>query len=144
MNTRPPYEKQFFSALPTPAEMALWDASAIEDYRIPEFTLMENASREAFHVLRVLTDPGQRVLVLMGSGNNGGDGAALARHAAGGRTCQQPHASLFAAKQAGASGTGTAPSFERNTGRHRTAACAMALPARVDGAKQASPKKRSL
>lgn len=73
-------EDRFFSALPTPAEMARWDASAILDYGIPEFTLMENASREAFHVLSSLTKPGQRVLVFMGGGNNGGDGAALARH----------------------------------------------------------------
>lgn len=73
-------ENRFFSALPTPAEMALWDASAIREYRIPEFTLMENASREAFHVLSSLIEPEQRVLVFMGGGNNGGDGAALARH----------------------------------------------------------------
>lgn len=73
-------EARFFSALPTPAEMALWDASAIRDYHIPEFTLMENASREAFHVLSSCIEPEQRVLVFMGGGNNGGDGAALARH----------------------------------------------------------------
>ncbi len=74
------YDPSFFSALPTPAEMALWDRAAMRDFRIPEFALMENASREAFHVLRSLSNPRQTVLVLMGGGNNGGDGAALARH----------------------------------------------------------------
>ncbi len=69
-----------YSPLPTPAEMAAWDKASIERYGIPEFTLMENASREAFHVLHPLLAPGSRVLVLIGRGNNGGDGAAVARH----------------------------------------------------------------
>ncbi len=71
---------RLFSPLPTPAEMAAWDRESIQRYRIPEFALMENASREAFHVSLSLTGPGAKVLVYMGRGNNGGDGAALARH----------------------------------------------------------------
>ena len=66
--------------LPTPEEMSSWDAASINDFGIPETLLMENASREAFHVLDPMLEPCRRILIIMGSGNNGGDGAALARH----------------------------------------------------------------
>ena len=68
-------------ALPTPAEMSLWDRASIEQ-GIPEFTLMENASREALHVLQeeIGELAGKRTLLFMGGGNNGGDAACLARH----------------------------------------------------------------
>ncbi len=76
-----------FAPLPSPRDMNGWDEACIRQYAIPEFTLMENASREVFSFLRqgVLPDLSPkngpiRVLVLMGGGNNGGDGAALARH----------------------------------------------------------------
>ena len=39
---------RLFAPLPTPAEMAAWDRESIQRYHIPEFALMENASREAF------------------------------------------------------------------------------------------------
>lgn len=86
-----------FESLPTPAEMSLWDSRATA-LGLPEFLLMENASREAFHVLRECyaadgngcyrgkgsrgngSLEGCRVLLFMGKGNNGGDAAALARH----------------------------------------------------------------
>lgn len=71
-----------FEALPTPAEMNRWDQEA-EALGLPAFVLMENASREALHVLRTAYHhplPGKRVLLFMGGGNNGGDAAALARH----------------------------------------------------------------
>jgi NAD(P)H-hydrate epimerase len=72
----------FFSALPTPREMAAWDRCAIDEYGARNEMLMENASREA---LRVLSEefgdlPGARALLLAGPGNNGGDAFALARH----------------------------------------------------------------
>ena len=76
------HDDTFFTPLPTPAEMASWDAASVSEFCIPEFTLMENASREAFHTLTRLIAPKARILVIMGSGNNGGDGAALARHLA--------------------------------------------------------------
>ncbi|SIN75995.1 bifunctional ADP-dependent NAD(P)H-hydrate dehydratase/NAD(P)H-hydrate epimerase [Halodesulfovibrio marinisediminis] len=68
--------------LPTPAEMNSWDTQAITTFGIREEILMENASREALHVLLELTGSvtGKRVLAFMGSGNNGGDAAATARH----------------------------------------------------------------
>ncbi len=67
--------------LPTPEEMSRWDRAAIER-GIPEFTLMENASREALHTLLQLvgTVAHRRILLFMGGGNNGGDAACLARH----------------------------------------------------------------
>lgn len=81
-----------FESLPTPAEMSLWDRRAIA-LGLPELLLMENASREAFHVLReafaAYTSQtgslksllkGCKILLVMGKGNNGGDAAALARH----------------------------------------------------------------
>lgn len=70
-----------YTPLPTPAEMAQWDRMAIA-HGVPEMLLMENASREALHVLTAEVGPlvGKRVLLFMGGGNNGGDAAALARH----------------------------------------------------------------
>ncbi|RXF75777.1 bifunctional ADP-dependent NAD(P)H-hydrate dehydratase/NAD(P)H-hydrate epimerase, partial [Desulfovibrio sp. DS-1] len=84
--------------------MAAWDRAASADFGLREEILMENASREALHVLRAelaasvtktgtpatrnapspVASPfsftGLRVLLFMGGGNNGGDAAALARH----------------------------------------------------------------
>lgn len=70
-----------FTALPTPKEMTLWDRAAA-DLGLPELALMENAAREAFHVIRqaIGSLEGKQVLAFMGSGNNGGDAACLARH----------------------------------------------------------------
>ncbi|MHC5023863.1 MAG: NAD(P)H-hydrate epimerase [Planctomycetota bacterium] len=60
------------------------DQAAIGEYGIPGIVLMENASRGlASHAL-VMVGPKRRrprtVLIVCGSGNNGGDGYALARH----------------------------------------------------------------
>lgn len=70
-----------FVPVPSPAEMARWDAAALS-WGIPEDVLMENAAREAFVVLRRHFGPlnGASVLIVMGGGNNGGDAACLARH----------------------------------------------------------------
>ncbi|MDR2695214.1 MAG: bifunctional ADP-dependent NAD(P)H-hydrate dehydratase/NAD(P)H-hydrate epimerase, partial [Deltaproteobacteria bacterium] len=70
---------KFFSSfppLPTPAEMARWDEAAVE-LGLPEMLLMENAAREALHVLEKHTGPlcDKRVLLYMGAGKNGGDAA---------------------------------------------------------------------
>ena len=71
----------FFPPLPTPAEIARWDEAAVE-LGLPEILLMENASREALHVLEECMGAlhGKRILLYMGAGKNGGDAACLARH----------------------------------------------------------------
>ncbi len=60
------------------------DAAALEEYGIPGVVLMENASRAlASQALVILEKAGAslgEVLIICGSGNNGGDGWALARH----------------------------------------------------------------
>ncbi len=66
----------------TAAEMREVDRLTTEKYGIPSIILMENA---AHAVARVITEKlggsvkGKSILVLCGKGNNGGDGAALAR-----------------------------------------------------------------
>ncbi|MBS1911668.1 MAG: NAD(P)H-hydrate dehydratase [Bacteroidetes bacterium] len=68
----------------TSEQMRAADRAAIEEHGIPGLVLMENASRGACDVLASLLDglEGRELLVLCGRGNNGGDGLALARHAA--------------------------------------------------------------
>lgn len=70
-----------FLPLPTPNEMSLWDRDAIH-IGVPETVLMENASREALFILKKTFDSieNKHILVIMGSGNNGGDAVCLARH----------------------------------------------------------------
>ena len=70
-----------FPPLPLPEEMRQWDAGAMA-LGLPEELLMENAARAALDVLRVYWPElvGMRIWLLMGSGNNGGDAACLARH----------------------------------------------------------------
>lgn len=64
----------------TPAEMRELDKSAIEDLEIPESVLMENAASAALSVLSTQFKPEyKKGLILCGTGNNGGDGLALAR-----------------------------------------------------------------
>ena len=66
----------------TAAEMREVDRLTTERYGIPSIILMENA---AHAVARVITErlggtvKDKRILILCGKGNNGGDGAALAR-----------------------------------------------------------------
>lgn len=75
-------DERFFDPLPTPAEMAAWDAASVAECGMSFLALMENASREAMHALlgEVGAVRGKRVLLLAGPGNNGGDAVALARH----------------------------------------------------------------
>lgn len=58
------------------------DAAAMTEFGIPGIVLMENAARGLCeHALNMLRDSaGDSVLIVCGSGNNGGDGYALARH----------------------------------------------------------------
>ena len=71
-------------ALPTPSEMALWDRETIDTIGIPGITLMESASREAVTALIEEYGPvdDREIYCFAGSGNNGGDAFAMARHLA--------------------------------------------------------------
>lgn len=65
-------------------EMRNIDKLAINDFGVPEIVLMENASRE---IARGVEDmlpglKGKRICILAGTGNNGGDALAAARHLA--------------------------------------------------------------
>ncbi len=55
------------------------DRRAIEDYGLPGLVLMENAGRNAAHLLRELGVCGP-VVICCGKGNNAGDGFVIARH----------------------------------------------------------------
>lgn len=56
------------------------DRHTIEDLGVPGMVLMENASTGVVEALRQEFPEARRVLVLCGSGNNGGDGLAASRH----------------------------------------------------------------
>jgi NAD(P)H-hydrate epimerase len=62
------------------AEVRSIDAKAAEDLGLPTLVLMENAGRGAAERLRTRLNPGDRVAIACGPGNNGGDGAVVARH----------------------------------------------------------------
>lgn len=64
-------------------EVRSLDARAADDLLLPTLLLMENAGRGAAAFLAELigeTPNPPRVLILCGSGNNGGDGGVVARH----------------------------------------------------------------
>src|SRR5690554_5918820 len=67
----------------TPKEMREIDNRAIAEFGIPGVVLMENAAIRTLEVIEReypnLLKEG-KILVLVGSGNNGGDGLAIARH----------------------------------------------------------------
>lgn len=74
-----------FVPVPAPEEMSRWDAEAIR-LGMPEEVLMESAARCATDCLRQHWESmgralsGSSVLLLAGSGNNGGDAFCMARH----------------------------------------------------------------
>ncbi len=63
-------------------EMREIDRRAIEEYGVPGVVLMENAGRAAADAIETvcLEERVDRVLVVAGKGNNGGDGFVVARH----------------------------------------------------------------
>ena len=66
----------------TAAEMREVDRQTVEKYGIPFLLLMENAAHAAANVIREKLGGSvkdKKFLILCGKGNNGGDGAALAR-----------------------------------------------------------------
>jgi NAD(P)H-hydrate epimerase len=56
------------------------DRRAIAEYGLPGLVLMENAGRGAAELVRSLNVNRERILILCGPGNNGGDGFVMARH----------------------------------------------------------------
>lgn len=70
-----------FPPLALPEELRAWDRDAAA-LGLPEILLMENAARAALHILRRHCPnlAGKSIWLFMGSGNNGGDAACLARH----------------------------------------------------------------
>jgi NAD(P)H-hydrate epimerase len=68
----------------TPEEMRKADSIAINQYGVPSIVLMENAARSsAIFINEIVEDEGlvdPEFVFFCGSGNNGGDGFALARH----------------------------------------------------------------
>ncbi|MSP60647.1 MAG: NAD(P)H-hydrate dehydratase [Myxococcales bacterium] len=66
----------------TAAEMRALDRQAIETIGVPGVVLMESAGRAVADLVAGLVQPlaGARVVVVAGSGNNGGDGFVVARH----------------------------------------------------------------
>ncbi len=71
----------------TTEQIRRMDRQAMEEFSIPEEILMENAGRAAASVLAANCGiKGRRILVIAGTGNNGGDGLVVARlaHSQGG------------------------------------------------------------
>ncbi|NLO19867.1 MAG: NAD(P)H-hydrate dehydratase [Ignavibacteria bacterium] len=68
----------------TPKEMYAVDNYSINEYGVPSAILMENAARSSSiyieKIIRKRNLNRPSVIILCGSGNNGGDGFALARH----------------------------------------------------------------
>lgn len=63
----------------TAAQMRRLDEIAIRDYSIPSLLLMENAGRSVCDVISREYRP-CRVVIVVGKGNNGGDGLVVSRH----------------------------------------------------------------
>ena len=65
----------------TAAEMKALDANTIEKAGIPSLVLMERAALQTVTeiIKRVNTKDKEKILVVCGTGNNGGDGLAIAR-----------------------------------------------------------------
>ena len=63
----------------TSAQMRDADRRTIDDVGIPSAVLMENAGRQVVAAMAPLLEPGDRVAVVCGKGNNGGDGFVVAR-----------------------------------------------------------------
>ena len=66
----------------TAAQMREVDRCTIEERGIPGLVLMENAGGRVYELLASRFSPlgSQRIVILCGKGNNGGDGLAAARH----------------------------------------------------------------
>ena len=68
-------------ALYSSAQVRALDAHAIEALGVPAYTLMKRAGEAALRHLRTRYPVAHRIVIVCGSGNNGGDGYVLARFA---------------------------------------------------------------
>jgi NAD(P)H-hydrate epimerase len=68
-------------ALYSTAQVRALDAHAIDELRIPGYALMKRAGEAALRYLRTRYPVAHRIVIVCGSGNNGGDGYVLARFA---------------------------------------------------------------
>jgi ADP-dependent NAD(P)H-hydrate dehydratase / NAD(P)H-hydrate epimerase len=68
-------------ALYSTAQVRALDAHAINELKIPGYTLMKRAGEAALRYLRTRFPMAHRIVIVCGSGNNGGDGYVLARFA---------------------------------------------------------------
>lgn len=67
----------------SPERMAGYDGYAIETWGIPSAVLMENAGRSTYRLMKERYLKGkEKICVVCGRGNNGGDGFVVARYAA--------------------------------------------------------------
>ena len=66
-------------AVHTAAQVRALDRHAIDDLQIPSYTLMTRAGEAALGALRSCWPSVQRIAIVCGPGNNGGDGYVLAR-----------------------------------------------------------------
>ena len=74
-----PSQKELPRALYTAAQVRGFDRQAIERFGVSGATLMERAGRAAWSALQVRWPGARRIVVLVGDGNNGGDGFVVAR-----------------------------------------------------------------
>lgn len=72
-------EGEFMRYVPTGAQMRSADLYTIETIGIPSLVLMERAALESVRLMEEQKLDFSNVLILCGSGNNGGDGYAIAR-----------------------------------------------------------------
>jgi ADP-dependent NAD(P)H-hydrate dehydratase / NAD(P)H-hydrate epimerase len=68
-------------ALYSTAQVRSFDAYAINELKIPGYTLMKRAGEAALRCLRTRWPMAHRIVIVCGAGNNGGDGYVLARFA---------------------------------------------------------------
>src|SRR3989339_1877880 len=75
-------KKEKAMLLVTANEMQEMDQKTIHSFGIPGLVLMENAGRGAVRVLlsKINSKDTQKIAVLAGRGNNGGDGFVMARY----------------------------------------------------------------
>jgi NAD(P)H-hydrate epimerase len=69
------------AAIYTSAQMRALDTYAIRERGVPSYTLMKRAAEASLRALRTRWPTALRIVVFCGTGNNGGDGYALARFA---------------------------------------------------------------